>query len=438
MEPEKSVENELNSGKMPKKMRGLKDLVLSMLGLVAMNGVIQLLLYPSISKALGEDAFGDVLSMLAVVSVLATAIGTGVNYARMVAETKGRSANGEFNLFLFISMIYVAGISVGASVLILKEKGVLFNVLFIVLSVLSVLRYYGDVEFRLKVNFFRFFVYYVLIAIGYVGGSFLVRFNVFGGSYSWVIAIILGEALAVGFVCVTGDIFRGRNVLKPSPFAKENVNTAMFLLATNLINALALQGDKILLQIFRQGSDVTVFYVATLVGKIVALLTTPLNGVIIGYLARYKGKFTKKFFATATLIAVVVMAVFTAGSVLASHIFVRLIYPDIYANASPYFIFANAGQIVYFTAGTMMVIVLRFVHEKYQLIINTGYAVLFVAALVPLTMYGGIWGITWGLLGVNAVRFIAVVILGFAHTDRDKPSIDETANETPIDSTEIQ
>ena len=122
MEPEKSVENELNSGKMPKKMRGLKDLVLSMLGLVAMNGVIQLLLYPSISKALGEDAFGDVLSMLAVVSVLATAIGTGVNYARMVAETKGRSANGEFNLFLLISMIYVAGISVGASVLILKEK----------------------------------------------------------------------------------------------------------------------------------------------------------------------------------------------------------------------------------------------------------------------------------------------------------------------------
>ncbi|MBO4261753.1 MAG: hypothetical protein J5921_03955, partial [Clostridia bacterium] len=203
MEPEKSVENELNSGKMPKKMRGLKDLVLSMLGLVAMNGVIQLLLYPSISKALGEDAFGDVLSMLAVVSVLATAIGTGVNYARMVAETKERSANGEFNLFLLISMIYVAGISVGASVLILKEKGVLFNVLFIVLSVLSVLRYYGDVEFRLKVNFFRFFVYYVLIAIGYVGGSFLVRFNVFGGSYSWVVAIILGEALAVGFVCVT-------------------------------------------------------------------------------------------------------------------------------------------------------------------------------------------------------------------------------------------
>ena len=421
MEPETTNENEVKSGSMPGKKRGLKDLVLSILGLVAMNGVIQLLLYPSISKTLGQDTFGDILSMLAVVSVLATAIGTGANYARMVAETKGRGANGEFNIFLLLSMIYVAAISVGASVLIMRNKGFLFNLLFIGLSVFSVLRYYGDVEFRLNINYFRFFIYYVLISVGYVGGSFLIRYNALGNEYSWVVAITLGEALAVGFVGLTGGIFRGRDVLRPSQHANENVNTAMFLLATNLINALALQGDKILLQIFRSGSDVTVFYIATLVGKIVALLTTPLNGVIIGYLARYKGKFTKKLFGTATLAALAVIVVFTAGSVLASHIFVKLIYPEYYVEASKYFIFANAGQIVYFIAGSMMVIVLRFVHEKYQLIINAVYAAVFVAALVPLTMYAGIWGIVWGLLGVNALRFIAVVIIGFAHTDKGIP-----------------
>ena len=76
-------------------LKVLKDLFFSVGGLVAMNGVIQLFLYPSINRRFGDAVFGDILSMLAVVSVLATAIGTGANYARMVAKTKERGGNGE-------------------------------------------------------------------------------------------------------------------------------------------------------------------------------------------------------------------------------------------------------------------------------------------------------------------------------------------------------
>lgn len=414
-----SKEKEINEPGKRRKIRGLRDLVLSILGLVAMNGVIQLLLYPGINRALGEERYGDILSMLAVVSVLSASIGTGANYARMVAETKGRGANGDFNVFLLISMVPVTVISVIASFLILGNKGLVFNLLFILLSAVSVVRYYGDVEFRLNVNYVRFFLYYVIIAVGYIGGSFLIRYSVLGDDASWVTAILIGESLAVAFVAFTGKIFKGKNALRLSPDAKANLKTTMFLLATNLINALALQADKLLLRIFMNGEAVTIFYLATLVGKVVAMLTTPLNGVIIGYLAKYKGKFTKKFFGTVTLTALVVAVLFTVLGVVASHIFVGWMYPDSYAEASQYFIFANAGQIFYFVAGTMMIIVLRFVHERYQLIVNSIYAAVFIAALVPLVINFGIAGITWGLLGVNVLRFIAVVIIGFAHTENN-------------------
>ncbi|MCR5693362.1 MAG: hypothetical protein K6G89_00110 [Clostridia bacterium] len=424
-----SKEKEINEPGKRRKIRGLRDLVLSILGLVAMNGVIQLLLYPGINRALGEERYGDILSMLAVVSVLSASIGTGANYARMVAETKGRGANGDFNVFLLISMVPVTVISVIASFLILGNKGLVFNLLFILLSAVSVVRYYGDVEFRLNVNYVRFFLYYVIIAVGYIGGSFLVRYSVLGDDASWVTAILIGESLAVAFVAFTGKIFKGKNALRLSPDAKANLKTTMFLLATNLINALALQADKILLRIFMNGEAVTIFYLATLVGKVVAMLTTPLNGVIIGYLAKYKGKFTKKFFGTVTLTALVVAVLFTVLGVVASHIFVGWMYPDSYAEASQYFIFANAGQIFYFVAGTMMIIVLRFVHERYQLIVNSIYAAVFIAALVPLVINFGIAGITWGLLGVNVLRFIAVVIIGFAHTENnDVQAVEENGS----------
>jgi len=78
------------------------DLLFSIGGLVAMNGVIQLLLYPSMKRALGDEIFGNVLSLLAVVSVLATSFGTAANYGRMVAKKEGRSNNGDFNLFLLL------------------------------------------------------------------------------------------------------------------------------------------------------------------------------------------------------------------------------------------------------------------------------------------------------------------------------------------------
>ena len=122
-------------------LKVVRDLIFSVGGLVAMNGVIQLLLYPQIKNTLGSEKFGDILSILAVVSVLATAIGTGANYARMVAKTKNRGGNGDFNVFLLISFVPVAVISVISSVMILGEKGFLFNALFIALSFLSVLRY---------------------------------------------------------------------------------------------------------------------------------------------------------------------------------------------------------------------------------------------------------------------------------------------------------
>ena len=431
MEPGDKTEQDNGKKTAGKKIRGLKDLILSVLGLVAMNGVLQLFLYPTINNTLGEERYGDILSMLAVVSVLAASIGTGANYARMVAENKGRGANGDFNVFLLASVVPV---SVVATVtLVLENKGLVFNILFLVLAVVSVVRYYGDVEFRLNVNYFRFFLYYVLISVGYVGGTFLIKYRVFGDDVSWVTAVIAGETLAVGFVAVTGGIFKGKDALRLSPEAKANFKTTMFLLATNLINALALQADKLLLRIFMNGEAVTVFYLATLVGKIVAMLTTPLNGVIIGYLNRYKGKFTKKLFGAATMTAIGVIVVFTALGVLASHIFIKWKYPGSYETASAFFLLGNAGQIFYFIASSMMVFVLRFVHERFQLIINSVYAVVFIGTLIPMVYFFGIAGLTWGLLAVNALRFFAVVIIGFAHTEKKDggPGIEDGGSEKP-------
>ena len=83
------------------KVKGVsRDLIDSMLGLIAMNGVIQLLLYPCFQRQLGTDKFGQVLTLLSIVSIMGSTFGVAANYSRMVAKTKNIDCNGDYNRFL--------------------------------------------------------------------------------------------------------------------------------------------------------------------------------------------------------------------------------------------------------------------------------------------------------------------------------------------------
>lgn len=398
------------------------DLIWSIIGLVAMNGVLQLLYYPTVAKKLTDAEDDNVLTLLAIVAILSTMFGTAANYARMVARKDNRDTNGDFNVFLLISFPLSAIVCFAAVRFVIGSFNIPVSILLSLLAILSILRYYGDVEFRLNVNFKRFSFYYILIAIGYAIGSFFVAKSIFGNQYSWVIAIALGELLSVLYVIFRGNIFRGKDIVKTGEHFRENLSTIMVLVGTNVVSAAVLKCDSILIRFLvpTEGA-VKIFYVATLVGKIVALLTTPLNGVIIGYLTKYKGAFTKKLFTTATLIALVVGVVFTICCLPVSHIFVKLMYDSAtYEAAKQYFFLANAGQILYFVSGSMMVVVLRFIHERWQLIINVAYAVLYAVVVVPMVIMWGLWGITYGLIIVNALRFLMVVILGYVSIGKDK------------------
>ena len=87
-------------------------------------------------------------------------------------------------------------------------------------------------------------------------------------------------------------------------------------------------------------------------------------------------------------------------------------YPDIYEEASGFFFLANLGQLMYFISGSLMVILLAFTEEKLQLVINVIYGIAFAVIVIPATYFGGIVGISYGLVAVNAVRFILVIMLG--------------------------
>lgn len=385
------------------------DLVFSIAGLVLMNGVLQLLINPKLTEWMGDVAFGNLQSILAVVSIMGTSFGVAANYSRMVRSREKKDTNGDYNIFL--TVISVLCIAVSAVTLVIYESfSPVHFILLTALMVVTVLRYYGDVNYRMNLNYKGFFVYYAMITAGYCLGLLIYKYV----SQQWMLTFIAGETAAVIFVLLHGNIFRGKNLLKRSENFGDTVKSIGILSGTNLLSSIAQQSDKIILRLAMDGGAVTTLYVSTLLGKIVSLLTTPLNGVLIGYLTKYDGKITKKMLAAfaGALLGIGVVSLFACY--IGSLIFVKFLYSaEIFAEAKQYFFLANAGQIFYFLSNCLMTVILRIASEKYQMYINFVYIIIYAAVVIPMTMTYGIWGIVIALLIVNTAKFAIVTVVGF-------------------------
>ena len=75
---------------------------------------------------------------------------------------------------------------------------------------------------------------------------------------------------------------------------------------------------------------------------------------------------------------------------------------------------SNLGQVFYFIANTLTVILLRFTDEKYQLVINILFLIVFVVIAIPMTIALGLWGMAIALVVVNLIKILIIMAVGCA------------------------
>lgn len=378
-----------------------------------MNVTLQFLLYPSWDRALGSEAYGTVLYLISLMNIVAASLGHGCNNARMVEQKRGGSSNRAF----FAVLTVATGILL---VLANSVRGMLgmdwlTGLLFSVLAVATLWRSYADVDFRLRLDYKGYFFYYVAISVGYGLGLLL-----FSLQPNWIWSLLPGEILAVLFVFFRGDVLRPRGWPRKQEFWG-TAHSAMILFGSTFFANLIFNCDRVLLKWLLGGTAVTTYYLASLIGKTMALITTPLNSVLIGYLMRYKGSLTKKMLSGVVLASVAASALVTAGCLLASALLLPILYPTEYEAVKPYLWLGNLAQIVYFVGNVINVMLLRFGKKQDQLYVNILYGVLFVLLCVPLTYFFGLWGFCGGYLATTAGRMVFGVALNWIRTRRAPP-----------------
>ena len=388
------------------------DTVWSIAGLTLMNVAAQFLVYPYWNRILGTETYGNIVYLLAIMNVMAISVGSGINYTRIRQSADEQTANKPYNLMM------IGGNLVSLFVLfLLKATGILKIgtpdfILFCFLTVITMWRYYADVEYRLKINYKGFFLYYLVIGVGYLAGILLFKI-----SGLWPFALLLGEVAGLFLVLIKGSVLHGdvanKDIISAKP-VKSVLNMALLLVGTNLLSHLIFNGDRIILNFFSGSTSVTIYYIASLFGKTMTLITTPLNGVLAGHLAKYKGNLTKDLMnkvTGVTLVSIVLATLFCVG---VSFILLPFLYPIEFELVKQYLIIANAAQIIYFIGNVLMAsVLLRFTVVRNQMFVNVIHGLLFVAVCIPTAWKFGIDGFCWGLLVVNMVRYALCVILGY-------------------------
>ena len=395
-----------------KKIRGfITDFIYGAFGLVVMNVIMQFFVNQLVINQLGAAEGGLYLYVTAILTLLGTSIGCGASYARMVESNRHATSNGEYNLFL------LAGGVAGMVVLLvgMLAQGIFAPGQYLLVCLLlfvTMLRYYGDVEFRLRVHYKGFLLYYLLISAGYLIGYWCYRFT-----HNWVLVLLPGELLAFLYVVIRGSIYTNP-VWKRSVRWRSNCKTMVTLSVSEFLSNFVSYMDRILVPFIAGEEANTLYYIATLLGKTMALLTTPLNGVIIGHLARYKGTIRRRRYAQLTLLLLLAAALVSAASVLASHVVIGFLYPTLYDGVKRMFWVANASQVLFFVSNTQMVVVLRFGSEKYQLYMGVIYTVLFFFVAVPALYFWKLWGLAYSMLAVNGAKFLIITGMGWYHLTR--------------------
>lgn len=384
----------------------ITDSLWSILSLCMMNVMSQLVLYPILRRVLGVEEYGNVLYLISIINIAGTTIGSSANSARLVSSARGRTYNSDAALFIMGAWLLTLPLCIAVLHFGAFDDGIVSVFLTWLLLGATTWRFYADVEYRLSTNYHGYFKYYLCITLGYALGGIL-----FYATKVWQLILLPGEVAGLVYVALKGSVLRRDGSVNKTRFKGYLISVMNLALAAVLSNVV-FNADRLILKNMIDGEAVTLYYVASLMGKTIALVTVPLNSVIIGHLAKTKTRMSAKAYLALSALGLALTGVALIICVFGSNIFAQLFYPEEYEAARNLFWTANLAQIFYFASGVLTMVMLRYVKEYYQLIISAGSAVLFGVAAICGTLWGGLQGFTWALLTANAFRYFLAVVIG--------------------------
>ena len=172
--------------------------------------------------------------------------------------------------------------------------------------------------------------------------------------------------------------------------------------------------DKILIYPIMGGTAVAIYYAATLLSKVVSLVITPINSVVLTYLTKYKNKPDSIFRWTVVSGSIVCLIGYFA-TIMVSKPLLTILYPNYVDEAMKYIYITSISIVVSVLTTIITPFVLKFCDTTWQVIINIITTVVYICVSLTLVSSLGLTGFCVGVLTANLVKFTATLWAYYRH-----------------------
>lgn len=369
----------------------------------------QFIVYPLMANKLGAEANGQFLAAIAlnyfVINITATVL---VN-VRLLKSKKYEEAGlkGDFNIFLLFFAVVNTLVIIGGSIF---YAGGTASLPELVMSVAVVLLFvyhdYITVQYRVELRFRNILINNLLICAGYLVGLAVLYFVL---PY-WQVVFIVPYAMTMVYdLCHTDYI---REPLRKTPLFGETAKQYIILLGSSLLGTVVTYGDRLILYPLMDGTSVSVFSSAQLVGKILQMISTPVSSFVLAYLV--KGQSTKLKLRVRYLVAAAAACVVLYfGCLVISKPLIGFLYPEWAEQSMQYVTWTAANGVLHMVNILLNVIVLRFCSAKWQVVKSGLYLAAYMLFSFTLLSQFGLGGFCVGnvLASLTELIFLAAVLI---------------------------
>ena len=369
----------------------------------------QFILYPLIARKLGADANGLFLSLLAlnyfVINITATVL---VN-TRLLQNEKYNQQGlvGDFNFLLLLFAFFdVAFVIVGTLIYTKNDCSVYDILLSTILVLLFLYHDYIVVQYRIELKFRKILINNLILSVGYIFG---LAFLYFIADY-WQLVFIIPYLMTMVY-----DLFNTNYIHEPlrvTPLFNDTVKHFIVLFGATLLHTAVTYGDRLLLYPLMDGTSVSVFSSAQLIGKMMQMISTPISTFVLAYIMR-REKMSVKVKPKDITIGIVVLAGLYFVSVLISKPLIHFLYPAWAVESLKYVRLTALNGILLMLGVIVNVFVLRFCDKKYQIITSALYLLTYIGFSFTLVKILGLWGFCLGNLiaSISQLIFLLIVLI---------------------------
>ena len=390
-------------------LKMIKDFILNIGASLMLVGTLNAFVYPFISKTVDADTYGLFLMIIGLLNMLGGTFGNSLNNVRLIMHTKYEEKNlsGDFNVLL------VCGIGVAIILTIIGTylfKLELFCALSIILLAIFIIsRNYYSVAFRLKIDYFRNFIFNSYLSVTYVVAIMYFILN-HVATDRWYVIFLVSEL--AGLIYLIRNISLFHEGFRITELFCETTKKYFGLIYLTFIAGMLLYFDRNFLYPLLGGEAVAIYFAATVVGKALCLLTQPISTVMLSYFAQVGFVMNRKKFWQINGMVCVTSLLSYVVTILIVDIVVSFFYPTFYDKAKEYFIIANLVPCLTVIGDMARPAVLKYSSLNTLGILQTIFLILTLSISYVSIQWNGLYGFCIGAVILALIKIFTMWGLG--------------------------